>query len=258
MTDVDPQHRRRPRGGRSPPARRPRSRSPQAHLDRIAAVDGEVHAFLHVDGERALAQAAVIDHRIAGRGEARPAGRRAARAQGHPHLPRRADHLRLEDPRGLAPAVRRHRHPAAAGRRPGHPRQDQPGRVRDGLLDRELRVRPDPQPVGHRPGSPAAPAAARPPRWPPSRRRWPSAPTPAARSASPPSVTGTVGVKPTYGGISRYGVVAWPPRLDQPGPCARTVLDAALLHEVIAGHDPLDSTSIDAPVPAGGRGRALR
>ena len=46
--------------------------------------------------------------------------------------------------------------------------------------------------------------------------------------------------------------------LDQPGPCARTVLDAALLHEVIAGHDPLDSTSIDAPVPAGGRGRPLR
>ena len=60
----------------------------------------------------------------------------------------------------------------------------------------------------------------------------------------PAAVTGTVGVKPTYGGVSRYGVVAWRPRWTRPGPCARTVLDAALLHEVIAGHDPLDSTSI--------------
>lgn len=65
----------------------------------------------------------------------------------------------------------------------------------------------------------------------------------------PAAVTGTVGVKPTYGGVSRYGMVAFSSSLDQGGPCARTVLDAALLHEVIAGHDPLDSTSIDAPVP---------
>jgi aspartyl-tRNA(Asn)/glutamyl-tRNA(Gln) amidotransferase subunit A len=65
----------------------------------------------------------------------------------------------------------------------------------------------------------------------------------------PAAVTGTVGVKPTYGGVSRYGLVALASSLDQAGPCARTVLDAALLHEVIAGHDPYDSTSIDAPVP---------
>ncbi len=65
----------------------------------------------------------------------------------------------------------------------------------------------------------------------------------------PGSVTGTVGVKPTYGGVSRYGLVAFSSSLDQAGPCARTVLDAALLHEVIAGHDRMDSTSIDAPVP---------
>ena len=63
-------------------------------------------------------------------------------------------------------------------------------------------------------------------------------------------MTGTVGVKPTYGGVSRYGLVACASSLDQGGPCARTVLDAALLHEVIGGYDPLDSTSIDAPVPA--------
>jgi aspartyl-tRNA(Asn)/glutamyl-tRNA(Gln) amidotransferase subunit A len=65
----------------------------------------------------------------------------------------------------------------------------------------------------------------------------------------PAAVTGVVGVKPTYGGVSRYGLVAFSSSLDQAGPLARTVLDAALLHEVIAGHDPLDSTSIDAPVP---------
>jgi aspartyl-tRNA(Asn)/glutamyl-tRNA(Gln) amidotransferase subunit A len=62
-------------------------------------------------------------------------------------------------------------------------------------------------------------------------------------------VTGTVGVKPTYGGVSRYGLVACASSLDQGGPCARTVLDAALLHSVIAGYDPMDSTSIDEPVP---------
>ena len=65
----------------------------------------------------------------------------------------------------------------------------------------------------------------------------------------PAAVTGTVGVKPTYGGVSRYGLIAFSSSLDQAGPCARTVLDAAYLHEAIAGHDPLDSTSIDAPVP---------
>ena len=65
----------------------------------------------------------------------------------------------------------------------------------------------------------------------------------------PAAVTGTVGVKPTYGGVSRYGLVALASSLDQAGPCARTVLDAALLHAVIAGHDPLDSTSVDRPVP---------
>lgn len=65
----------------------------------------------------------------------------------------------------------------------------------------------------------------------------------------PASLTGTVGVKPTYGGASRYGNVALASSLDVPGPCARTVLDAAMLHEVIGGHDPLDSTSARAPVP---------
>jgi aspartyl-tRNA(Asn)/glutamyl-tRNA(Gln) amidotransferase subunit A len=65
----------------------------------------------------------------------------------------------------------------------------------------------------------------------------------------PAAVTGTVGTKPTYGAVSRYGLVALASSLDQAGPCARTVLDAALLHEVMAGHDPLDSTSLPDPTP---------
>mgnify|MGYP006267365113 CR=1 FL=1 len=65
----------------------------------------------------------------------------------------------------------------------------------------------------------------------------------------PAAVTGTVGVKPTYGGVSRYGLVAFSSSLDQAGPCARTVLDTALLHQVIAGFDPKDSTSINQAVP---------
>ncbi len=65
----------------------------------------------------------------------------------------------------------------------------------------------------------------------------------------PAALTATVGVKPTYGTVSRYGLVACASSLDQGGPCARTVLDTALLHTVIAGHDPRDSTSLEAPIP---------
>lgn len=66
----------------------------------------------------------------------------------------------------------------------------------------------------------------------------------------PGAVTGTVGVKPTYGGVSRYGAIAMASSLDQIGPVTRTVLDSALLHEVIGGHDPHDSTSLTDPVGA--------
>ena len=66
----------------------------------------------------------------------------------------------------------------------------------------------------------------------------------------PAAVCGLVGVKPTYGTSSRYGLVAFASSLDTPGPLARTVLDAALLHEAISGHDPCDSTSVSAPVPS--------
>ena len=65
----------------------------------------------------------------------------------------------------------------------------------------------------------------------------------------PASLCGLVGVKPTYGRVSRYGVVAFASSLDEPGPLARTVADAAALMEIAGGHDPMDSTSIPEPMP---------
>ncbi|HEV3242005.1 MAG TPA: Asp-tRNA(Asn)/Glu-tRNA(Gln) amidotransferase subunit GatA [Methyloceanibacter sp.] len=65
----------------------------------------------------------------------------------------------------------------------------------------------------------------------------------------PAAVTGTVGLKPTYGRCSRWGIVAFASSLDQAGPIARTVQDAAILLKAMASHDPKDTTSVDAPVP---------
>jgi len=66
----------------------------------------------------------------------------------------------------------------------------------------------------------------------------------------PASLCGIVGLKPTYGRVSRFGLIAYGSSLDQIGPFAHDVYDAALLLEVIAGHNPRDSTSVDRPVPA--------
>ncbi len=72
----------------------------------------------------------------------------------------------------------------------------------------------------------------------------------------PAAVTGSVGAKPTYGAVSRYGLIALASSLDQIGPVANNVLDTALLQDVIAGHDPMDSTSL--PSSLGSMAQAVR
>lgn len=220
----------------------------QAHLDRIAAVDGEVHAFLAVDGERALATADDIDAR-------RAAGEELGELAGVPiavkdifcytGLPTTVGSRILEGwvppynatitqrvlDAGLVVLGKTNLDEFAMGSSTENSGYGTTHNPWD--LDRI--------PGGSGGGSAAALAAFEAPL---------SLGTDTGGSIrQPASVTGTVGVKPTYGATSRYGVVAMASSLDTPGPCARTVLDAALLHRVIAGWDPKDSTSINVPVP---------
>ncbi len=221
----------------------------QAHLDRIAAVDGDVHAFLHVSGERALAQADAVDRAIG-------AGEVASPLAGVP--------LALKD------IVVQQGVPTTAGSKILEgwlPPYD--ATVTTRLLDAGVVILGKTNLDEFAMGSSTENSAYGPSRNPWDLTRIPggsgggSAAALAAFEAplaigtdtggsirQPAAVTGTVGTKPTYGGVSRYGVVALASSLDQVGPCARTVLDTALLHEVIAGHDPRDSTSIPTPVPA--------
>jgi aspartyl-tRNA(Asn)/glutamyl-tRNA(Gln) amidotransferase subunit A len=219
-----------------------------AHLDRVAAVDEQVHAFLHVDRDGALRAAAAVD-------EARAAGDELSPLAGVP--------LALKDvltTRGV---------PTTCGSRILEgwvPVYD--ATVTRRLKDAGVVILGKTNMDEFAMGSSTEHSAFGPTRNPWDLQRIPggsgggSAAAVAAFEATlgigtdtggsirqPAAVTGTVGVKPTYGTVSRYGLVALASSLDQAGPCARTVLDAALLHAVVAGHDPLDSTSIDAPVP---------
>jgi aspartyl-tRNA(Asn)/glutamyl-tRNA(Gln) amidotransferase subunit A len=220
----------------------------QAHLDRIAAVEPAVHAFLHVDSERALAKAAEVDAKI-GNGES------VGPLAGVP--------LALKDVLTYSGA------PTTCGSRilqDWVPPYD--ATVTKRLLAADIVILGKTNMDEFAMGSSTENSAFGPTHNPWDLDRIPggsgggSSASLAAFEAplaigtdtggsirQPAAVTGTVGVKPTYGGTSRYGLVALASSLDQPGPCARTVLDAALLHEVIAGYDPADSTSINAPVP---------
>ena len=219
-----------------------------AHLDRIAAVDGDVHAFLYVDSDRALTLARDIDAR-------RAAGEKLGPLAGVPV--------------GLKDVFTYEGAPTTCGSRilegwiPPYT-----ATVTQRLLDAGLiplgKTNMDEFAMGSSTENSGYGATFNP--WDLERIPGGSGGGSAAALAAyeapltigsdtggsirqPASVTGTVGVKPTYGGTSRYGLVAMASSLDTPGPCARTVLDAALLHSVIAGYDPRDSTSIDAPVP---------
>lgn len=220
----------------------------QAHLARIDAVDEKVHAFLHVDREGALAKAGEVD-------EKRARGERLGPLAGVP--------LALKDiftTEGV---------PTTAGSKilegwiPPY----------DATVTRKLReadvvilgkTNMDEFAMGSSTENSAFGPTGNPwdlTRVPGGSGGGSSAAVSAHEAAlaigtdtggsirQPAAVTGTVGVKPTYGGVSRYGMVAFSSSLDQAGPCARNVLDAALLHSVIGGHDELDSTSIDRPVP---------
>ena len=216
----------------------------QAHLDRIGAVDEQLHAFLHVDAEGALAQAAKVD-----------AGELSGPLAGVPlalkdvivqeGIPTTVGSRILEGWRPPYDATIVTRLKAAGVVILGKTNMDE---FAMGSSTEHSAYGPTHNPWdltripgGSGGGSSAAVAGFEAPL---------AIGTDTGGSIrQPAAVTGTIGVKPTYGGVSRYGLVAFSSSLDQAGPCARTVMDAALLHEVIAGHDPRDSTSIPSPVP---------
>jgi len=220
----------------------------QAHLNRIASVDSDVHAFLFVDNEGALKHAAEVDAK-------RVAGEKLAPLAGVP--------LALKDvmtQKGI---------PTTAGSKileGWRPPYD--STVVAKLKANDIVILGKTNMDEFAMGSSTENSAYGPTHNPWDLTRIPGGSGGGSSAAlaafeaplaigtdtggsirQPAAVTGTVGVKPTYGAVSRYGLIAFSSSLDQAGPCARTVLDAALLHEAIAGHDPRDSTSINAPVP---------
>ncbi|MCW2542804.1 MAG: glutamyl-tRNA(Gln) amidotransferase, subunit [Frankiales bacterium] len=216
----------------------------QAHLDRIASVDGQVHAYLYVDTEGALAQAARVDAgELHGPLAGVPLALKDVLCQ--EGIPTTAGSKILEGWRPPYDATVTARLKAAGVVILGKTNMDE---FAMGSSTEHSAYGPSHNPWdltrvpgGSGGGSSAALASFQAPL---------AIGTDTGGSIrQPAALTGTVGVKPTYGGVSRYGLVAFSSSLDQAGPCARTVMDAALLHEVIAGHDPRDSTSINAPVP---------
>jgi aspartyl-tRNA(Asn)/glutamyl-tRNA(Gln) amidotransferase subunit A len=221
----------------------------RAHLDRIAAVDDAVHAFLHVSADEAIATAADVDARRAAGEELHPlagvpiAVKDVVVTKG---LPTTAGSKILDGwvPPYDATLVER----LKAARLPilGKTNMDEfamgSSTEHSAFGNTHNPWDLDRIPGGSGGGSAAAVAAYEAPL---------AIGTDTGGSIRQPgAVTGTVGVKPTYGSVSRYGLIAMASSLDQAGPVTRTVLDAALLHELIGGHDPRDSTSIPEPLPA--------
>lgn len=227
----------------------------QAHLDRMAAVEPAVHAYLHVSAESALATAADVDarraagedlHALAGvpiavkdvvvtRGVPTTVGSKILEGWVPPYDATLVEKIKAA---GLPILGKTNMDEFAMGSSTEHSAYGNTHNPWD--LERI--------PGGSGGGSAAAVAAYEAPL---------AIGTDTGGSIrQPAAVTGTVGVKPTYGSVSRYGLVALASSLDQAGPCTRTVLDAALLHELIGGHDPRDATSL--PDPATGYVDAAR
>ncbi|GAA4627086.1 Asp-tRNA(Asn)/Glu-tRNA(Gln) amidotransferase subunit GatA [Cellulomonas oligotrophica] len=227
----------------------------QAHLDRMAAVEPAVHAYLHVAADSALATAADVDarraagedlHALAGvpiavkdvvvtRGVPTTVGSKILEGWVPPYDATLVEKIKAA---GLPILGKTNMDEFAMGSSTEHSAYGNTHNPWD--LERI--------PGGSGGGSAAAVAAYEAPL---------AIGTDTGGSIrQPAAVTGTVGVKPTYGSVSRYGLVALASSLDQAGPCTRTVLDAALLHELIGGHDPRDATSL--PDPATGYVDAAR
>ena len=232
----------------------------RAHLDRMAAVDGVVHAFLHVNTDEALAAAADVDARraageelaeLAGvpiavkdivvtKGQVTTAASKILQGWVPPYDATLVTKLRAT---GMPILGKTNLDEFAMGSSTEHSAYGVTRNPWD--LDRI--------PGGSGGGSAAAVAAFEAPL---------AIGTDTGGSIrQPAAVTGTVGTKPTYGSVSRYGLIALASSLDQAGPVSRTVLDSAMLHEVIGGHDPLDSTSLHDPATgyvAAARSRDLK
>ncbi len=215
----------------------------QAHLERIEQVDGAVHAYLHVNGEEALATARDVDerrargeelHPLAGvpiavkdvvvtKGQPTTAASKMLEGWVPPYDATIVERLRAA---GLPILGKTNLDEFAMGSSTEHSAYGPTRNPWD--LERI--------PGGSGGGSAAAVSAFLAPL---------AIGTDTGGSIrQPAAVTGSVGVKPTYGGVSRYGLIALASSLDQAGPVSRTVLDSALLHELIGGHDPRDSTSL--------------
>ncbi|MFV8380929.1 Asp-tRNA(Asn)/Glu-tRNA(Gln) amidotransferase subunit GatA [Corynebacterium hindlerae] len=219
----------------------------QAHLDRIADIDDELHAFLHVGAEAALAAAKDVDEQIA-------AGTVASPLAGVP--------LALKDVLTTTDAPTTAASKILEGYMSPY----------DATVTRKIREAGIPILGKTNMDEFAMGSSTENSAYGPTKNPWDLERTPggsgggsSAALASgeaplaigtdtggsirqPAALTNTVGVKPTYGTVSRYGLIACASSLDQAGPTARTVLDTALLHEVIAGHDKFDATSVDRPV----------
>jgi len=221
----------------------------KAHLDRIAEVDSQVKAFLHVDAEGALAQAQVVDEKIASGQTLSPlagvplALKDVLTQQG---VPTTAGSKILQGWRPPYDSTVVAKLKAAGVVIVGKTNMDE---FAMGSSTENSGYGPtfNPWDLSRTPGGSSGGSAA----------AVSAYETPIAIGSDtggsirqPAALTGIVGVRPTYGAVSRFGLIAYSSSLDQAGPFGRTVLDTALLHEIISGHDPKDATSINAPVPA--------